>query len=127
MLHAKYVHLLSLSPDIGVSFVPVHLRFLPPSIGLRNERLALQQPQLDLPFANVGSNRGLGHFLLSHLPRIRHQIRCAVCRCFRGAVLSASRIASTKVINGSNFGLSLSGVLRFTGTALSTASRTIRR
>jgi hypothetical protein len=32
-----------------------------------------------------------------------------------------------QVITGSSFGLSLSGVLRFTGTALSTASRTIRR
>ena len=59
--------------------------------------------------------------------RIRHQIRCAVCRCFRGAFLSASRTASMKAIAGSSFGLSRTGVLRSTGTALSTASRTIRR
>ena len=30
--------------------------------------------------------------------RIRSQIRCAVCRCFRGAFLSASRIRSTNSI-----------------------------
>src|ERR1700683_3232296 len=42
--HAKYVSLFSLSPDIGVSLIPVHLRFLSPTIGLRYERLALQQP-----------------------------------------------------------------------------------
>src|SRR5467141_403475 len=37
--HAKYVGQLSLSADIRVSFIPVHLRLSTPSIGLRNERL----------------------------------------------------------------------------------------
>jgi hypothetical protein len=78
-------------------------------------------------FANVASFRGLSHFYLRISSRIRHQIRCAVCRCFRGACLSASRTASMNAIAGSSFGLSRTGVLRSTGTALSTASRTIRR
>jgi hypothetical protein len=34
--------------------------------------------------------------------RIRHQIRCAVCRCFRGAFLSPSRTVSLKFIAGSS-------------------------
>src|SRR5665213_1937036 len=34
--HAKYVGLLSLSADIRVSFIPVHLRFSAPNVGLRN-------------------------------------------------------------------------------------------
>ena len=58
--HAEYVGLLSLSADIGVSFIPVHLRFLPPGVGLRNERLALDQSQLNLPLANIATNRGFG-------------------------------------------------------------------
>ena len=46
--HAKYVGLFSLSPDIGVSFVAVHLRFLSPNVGLRNECLVLNQFQFNL-------------------------------------------------------------------------------
>jgi hypothetical protein len=41
--HAKYVGLLSLSADIRVRFIPVHLRFSTPNVGLRNERLAVDQ------------------------------------------------------------------------------------
>ena len=37
--HAKYVGQLPLSADIRVSFIPVHLRFSTPNIGLRNECL----------------------------------------------------------------------------------------
>ena len=36
--HAKYVGQLPLSADICVSFIPVHLRFFAPIVGLRNER-----------------------------------------------------------------------------------------
>src|ERR1700756_1814755 len=50
--HAKYVRLLSLPPDIRVSFVPVHLRFLSPNVGLRNACIVLNQFQFNLPFAN---------------------------------------------------------------------------
>src|ERR1700691_4927080 len=42
--HAKYVGQLSLAADIRVCFIPVHLRFSAPIVGLRNERLALEQP-----------------------------------------------------------------------------------
>ena len=37
--HAKYVGQLPLSANICVSFIPVHLRFSTPIVGLRNERL----------------------------------------------------------------------------------------
>src|ERR1019366_3415770 len=65
--HAKYIGLLSLSADIRVRFIPVHLRFSTPNVGLRNERLAVDQRQLDLSFANIASDRRLGHFHLRHL------------------------------------------------------------
>ena len=41
--HAKYVGQLPLSADIRVCFIPVHLRFSTPNVGLRNERLAVEQ------------------------------------------------------------------------------------
>src|SRR5271166_3581559 len=50
---AEYIGLLSLSADIGVGFIPVHLRFSTPSIGLGNERLAVGQPQCNFPLPNV--------------------------------------------------------------------------
>src|ERR1700674_1704591 len=58
--HAEYVGLLSLSVDIGVRFIPVHLRFLPPGVRLRNERLLFDQSQFHLPLPNIATNRGLG-------------------------------------------------------------------
>jgi hypothetical protein len=59
--HAKYVGLLSLSPNIGVRLIPVHLRFLPPSVGLRNECLVLNQFQFNLPLPDITTNRALRH------------------------------------------------------------------
>ena len=59
--------------------------------------------------------------------RIRPQMRCAVCRCLRGAFWSASRISSMNSITGPSFACSRTGVLRSAGIALSTACRTIRR
>src|ERR1035437_4922170 len=50
--HAKDVSLLPLAVDIRVRFIPVHLRLSTPNVALRNERLAAEQRQLDLPFAN---------------------------------------------------------------------------
>jgi len=38
-----------------------------PNVGLRNERLAVEQRQLDLSFANIASDRGLGYFQFRHL------------------------------------------------------------
>ena len=65
--HAKYVGQLSLSADIRVSFIPVHLRLSTPSIGLRNERLLADQSQLNLPLPNVSTNRGLSSVDFWHL------------------------------------------------------------
>jgi hypothetical protein len=39
--HAKLIGFLSLPADVGVGFIPVHLRFSTPAIGLGNERLLL--------------------------------------------------------------------------------------
>src|SRR5713226_6500583 len=50
--HAKYVGQLPLSADIRVSFIPVHLRFSTPNVGLRNERLLADQSQLNFPLSN---------------------------------------------------------------------------
>ena len=65
--HAKYVRQLPLSADIRVGFIPVHLRFSTPSVGLWNERLAVNHRQGEFSFANLASYRGLGHFYLRHL------------------------------------------------------------
>src|ERR1035438_3779408 len=59
--------------------------------------------------------------------RIRIQIRCAVCRCFLGALRSDSRIASINGIAGASFGRSRSGTFRSAGIALASARRTSRR
>ena len=59
--------------------------------------------------------------------RNRVQIRCAVCRCFRGALRSASRIASMNGIAAASFGRSRSGIFRSAGIALASAFRTSRR
>ena len=58
---------------------------------------------------------------------IRAQMRCAVCRCLRGAFRSASRIASTNSIAALSFHLGRAGFFRGFGNALPIASRTIRR
>jgi len=65
--HAEYVGQLPLSADIRVRFIPVHLRFSTPNVGLWNERLAVNHRQREFSFANVASYGGLGHFYLRHL------------------------------------------------------------
>src|ERR1035438_4214641 len=57
----------------------------------------------------------------------RHQIRCAVCRCLRGAFWSDTRIPSIQGMTGAIFALSRLACFRGFGTALPIASRTIRR
>src|SRR5437879_1793166 len=54
-------------------------------------------------------------------------MRCAVCRCLRGACWSARRISSMNSFTGSSLGCDRSGTLRSGGTALAIACRTIRR
>jgi hypothetical protein len=55
------------------------------------------------------------------------KMRCAVCRCLRGARRSASTIASMKGCAGASFGRSRSGLFRSGGNALAKARRTSRR
>ena len=52
---------LSRSADISQRLIPVHLRFYPPVVRLRNECLVLNQFQFNLPLANITTNRALGH------------------------------------------------------------------
>jgi hypothetical protein len=59
--------------------------------------------------------------------RNRVQMRCAVCRCLRGALRSASSIASMNGTAGASFGRTRSGLLRSGGIALAKARRTSRR
>src|SRR5450759_4815680 len=54
-------------------------------------------------------------------------MRCAVCRCFRGAFLSVSRIWSTNATAAASFHRGRSTFFRRAGNALPIASRTIRR
>src|SRR6516225_9614650 len=65
--HAKHIGLLSLFPDVRVGFVPVHLGFLSPTVGLRNEHFLPYQLQLNFSLANVAANGRLGHLYLWHL------------------------------------------------------------
>src|SRR3974390_735935 len=65
--HAKYIGKLPLSANICVSFIPVHLRFSTPNVGLWNERLAVNHRQRKFSFSNVASYRGLGHLHFRHL------------------------------------------------------------
>src|ERR1700756_4490186 len=54
--HAKYVGQLPLSADIRVGFIPVHLRFSTPNVGLWNERLVVSWTRpLPLPASLLGS------------------------------------------------------------------------
>src|ERR1035441_2108707 len=50
--HAKHISLLSLSADLSQRLIPVHLRFYAPAVRLRNERLVLNEFQLNLSLAN---------------------------------------------------------------------------
>src|SRR3984957_15424124 len=54
-------------------------------------------------------------------------MRCAVCRCLRGALRSASSTASTNSTAAFNFQRGRSVFFRGFGSALPIASRTIRR
>src|SRR5450759_2726233 len=54
-------------------------------------------------------------------------MRCAVCRCFRGAFWSVSRIWSTNATAAASFHRGRSTFFRRAGNALPIASRTIRR
>jgi Membrane dipeptidase (Peptidase family M19) len=59
--------------------------------------------------------------------RNRVQMRCAVCRCFRGACRSASSIRSIASFKGRIFGCVRSCVFRSRGIGLAIAWRTIHR
>jgi hypothetical protein len=95
---------------------------------LRYADLVPCHPQHDLSIVHVLANRPFSDpALRSCCCPIRSQIRCAVCRCFRGALRSPSRIASINSTAILSFHLGRSAFFRGLGTALPIASRTIRR
>src|ERR1700684_2536095 len=59
--HAEHISLLSVSADISRRLIPVHLRFYPPAVRLGDECLVLNEVQLNLPLANITTNRALRH------------------------------------------------------------------
>src|SRR6516164_6574144 len=66
--HAKNVGLLPFTGDVRIGFIPVHLSFFSPTIGLRNKQFLAYQPQLHLPPAHVATNGALSDF---HLRQFR--------------------------------------------------------
>ena len=71
---AKYVGQMSLCADIRVSFIPVHLRFSTPNVGLRNERLLADQSQLNLALRTNRRIDDSATLTSGSSPRMRHQI-----------------------------------------------------
>src|SRR5579859_408250 len=65
--HAKQVGLLPVSTDVRMRFIPVHLRFLTPAVGLRNEHFLAEESQFYLSLAHVATNRGLADLHPRHL------------------------------------------------------------
>src|ERR1700682_2714244 len=65
--HAKHVGLLPFFADVRIRFIPVHLRFLPPAVRLRNEHLLTDQSQFYLSLAHVVTNRRLADLHPRHL------------------------------------------------------------
>src|ERR1700719_243179 len=65
--HAKHVGLLPFFADVRIRFIPVHLRFLPPAVRLRNEHFLTDESQFYLSLAHVVTNRGLADLHPRHL------------------------------------------------------------
>src|ERR1700737_3798044 len=65
--HAKHVGLLPFSADVRIRFIPVHLCFFTPAVGLRNEHLLTDESQFHLSLAHVATNRGLADLHPRHL------------------------------------------------------------
>src|SRR5271155_550634 len=59
--HAEDINLLPFALDLHPGFVPVDLTLLPKTVRLRNEGLAAQQPQRNLPLPYVLPHRRLRH------------------------------------------------------------------
>src|SRR6202041_3481910 len=65
--HAKHVGLLPFFADVRIRFIPVHLCFSTPTVGLRNEHLLTDESQFHLSLAHVVTNRGLADLRPRHL------------------------------------------------------------
>ena len=65
--HAKHVGLLSFAGDVRIRFIPIHLGFFSPTIGLRNKQFLADQPQFRLSLADVATNGALGDLHLRQL------------------------------------------------------------
>src|SRR5262249_34948092 len=79
--HAEDLQLLLLAAELYLGFVPVDLGFLTPRVGLRNEGLFAEQPQLRLPGTDIPAYCRLGDRVTRELradPRIDPVSRVAL-------------------------------------------------
>jgi hypothetical protein len=79
----KHIQLRALAGQIGVSFVPIYLRFHAPFIALGHADFPCQQPQGELPVMHVLAHGPFCHRAIRHLLADAHPD--AVRRCFLGA------------------------------------------
>ena len=92
--HREHMQLHPLALQIGVSFIPIHLRFHAPVVTLGHEGiLPAITPKSCFRRCTYCRTVGSRYRRRSAISsRIRSQIRFAVCRCLRGALRSACRI-----------------------------------
>ena len=126
--HREDLHGVPLAIEVDVRLVPIHLTLVAPGVLLRDEDLrAGAQPEFLLALAHVAAHRRFDDPDLGRSLVMRTQMRCAVCRCLRGARRSASRMPSMNSTSGPIFGRDLGGAGRCPGTASASASRMSRR
>src|ERR1700739_2079251 len=65
--HAEHVGFLPFFADVRIRFIPVHLCFFAPAVGMRNEHLLAEESQFHLSLAHVVTNRGLADVHPGHL------------------------------------------------------------
>src|ERR1035438_9960826 len=143
----KHLQLDTLAIQVGIGFIPINLGFDTPVVALRHKGLAPGQPQRFFALRHILPHRALGSMWRSAQKRwgtycrtvrsaavhpgtscrMRSHIRFAVWRCLRGALRSASRIASMNSAAGAIFTCGHSVFFRRAGIALRIASRTNRR
>ena len=65
--HAEYLKLGQIPAQFGVGFVPVHLGFTAPAVGLRHVDFLDQQPKRPFPVVNVIADRRFRDRVARHL------------------------------------------------------------
>ena len=115
--HAEDVDFALLAVDLRKDLVPVHLCFAAKLVRLGNENFLCPSSPIAALRCRTYSRTVDSPTPTSGIScRNRVQMRRAVCRCLRGALRSASRIASINGSAGASFGRSRSGFFRSGGT-----------